>query len=504
MRENGFRLDVKEAGWDLMQINAEHGVSPNLVSCHTALVGDYVLEGHVPADVAHRLLSESPQIRGLAVPRMPAGVPGMPEAGPDRSRYEIPAIQQDGTLDDAIGAGPVISSLRQAWTDPGSGEERSQAHVSGERNMWRWRSSSSRGEIPRFSGVVGLALLELPYPHVDPVALDFPGPIDVRWYGLMYLVGFAIAYFVLRWLAREEFLRLDPDAVGDLIFALVLGVILGGRLGYIFFYDFGDFLENPARILRIWEGGLSFHGGLLGVLVAAAWFARKHRIPYLNLGDSLALAVPFGIFAVRMANFVNGELYGRIASPDVPWAMRFPTDRVALRLLNAGGGMRAREQAIERAYETGLWEQVAPLVPLRHPSQVYEALLEGVLLALILWAVFAWARKRARPLPAGTYGGIFLVGYGLFRSLVELFRQPDAQFRGPDDPLGTVLGPLTMGQTLSALMILGGLGLLVWTWHREGRPLGAVGSRPMEGSPARANRERDGELEGHRGEGGSE
>lgn len=365
--------------------------------------------------------------------------------------------------------------------------------------MWR-RRSGSRGEVQRFSGVFTLALLELPYPHVDPVALDFPGPIDVRWYGLMYLVGFTIAYFVLRWLAREGFLRLNADAVGDLIFALVLGVVLGGRLGYILFYDFNTFLESPARILRIWEGGLSFHGGMLGVLVAAAWFAYKHRVPYLNLGDSLALAVPFGIFAVRMANFVNGELYGRIASPDVPWAMRFPTDPVALRLLDARGGMRARELAIERAYDTGLWEQVAPLVPLRHPSQVYEALLEGVVLSLILWAVFAWARRRRTRLPAGTYGGIFLVGYGLFRSFVELFRQPDAQFRGPDDPLGTVLGPLTMGQTLSTLMILGGLGLLVWTWRRDWRPHELVGEGRVDGSPARANRERT-ELEGHRGEG---
>lgn len=323
----------------------------------------------------------------------------------------------------------------------------------------------------RRPAALGLALLELPYPQIDPVALDFPGPVDVRWYGLMYLVGFAIAYYVLRRLARERFLHLDPDAVGDLIFALVFGVILGGRVGYILFYDFGSFLENPARILRIWEGGLSFHGGLLGVLVAAWWFARRHRVTYLNLGDSLALAVPFGIFAVRMANFVNGELYGRVAAPDVPWAMRFPTDPVALRLLGADGlPMRAREMAIERAYETGLWSQVAALVPLRHPSQVYEALLEGLLLGVILWAVFAWARKREVRLPGGTYGGIFLVGYGLFRSFVELFRQPDVQFRGPDDPLGTVLGPLTMGQTLSTLMVLSGIGLLVWTWSRRRRP----------------------------------
>ena len=314
---------------------------------------------------------------------------------------------------------------------------------------------------------IGLALLEVEYPFIDPVALDFPGPVDVRWYGLMYLVGFTIAYFVLRWLAREQFLRLHPDAVGDLIFTLVLGVILGGRLGYILFYDFGSFVENPARILRVWEGGLSFHGGLLGVLLAAWWFARERELTYLNLGDSLALAVPFGIFAVRGANFINGELYGRIAGPGVPWAMRFPTDPAALRLLGADGAMHSRELAIERAHQSGLWDNVAPLVPLRHPSQLYEAVLEGLLLGVILWAVFAAARRRGVDLPSGTYGGVFLLGYGVFRAFVELFRQPDAQFRGPDDALGTVLGPLTMGQSLSAIMILGGASLLVWVWRRR-------------------------------------
>ncbi|HEX2093315.1 MAG TPA: prolipoprotein diacylglyceryl transferase, partial [Longimicrobiaceae bacterium] len=264
-----------------------------------------------------------------------------------------------------------------------------------------------------------------------------------------------------------RFLRMDPDLVGDLIFALVLGTILGGRIGYILFYDFADFAARPSRIFRIWEGGLSFHGGLLGVIVATLWFTRRHRIPFFNLGDGLALAVPFGIFAVRLANFVNGELFGRVASPDVPWAMRFPTDPGALRLLGAEGvSMREREQLVQRAYENGTWDAVRAQVPLRHPSQLYEALTEGLLLGLILWAVYAVCRRRGVRLPDGTFGGIFLLGYGIFRSFVELFRQPDAQFRGAGDPLGTVLGPLTMGQTLSALMILGGLAILVRSWRR--------------------------------------
>lgn len=303
-----------------------------------------------------------------------------------------------------------------------------------------------------------LALLEIPYPWIDPVALDLPGPLDVRWYGLAYLCAFLAGYLVLRRLSRERFLPLDPDAAGDLIFTLIVGTILGGRVGYILFYDFARFAENPARIVRIWEGGLSFHGGLLGVLLAAWWFARKHRVPFLRLGDGLALAIPFGLFFGRLANFVNGELYGRVTGPGLPWAMRFPTDPVAQRLLGIESlPLRERELAIEAAYDSGRWDAVRELVPLRHPSQLYEALGEGVLLGLVLWGLHAWARRRGRPLRPGTYGGVFLVGYGVIRSFVELFRQPDAQFRGPDDPLGTVLGPLTMGQTLSLLMVVAGL-----------------------------------------------
>jgi phosphatidylglycerol---prolipoprotein diacylglyceryl transferase len=313
------------------------------------------------------------------------------------------------------------------------------------------------------------ALLELRFPRIDPVALDLPGPIDIRWYGLMYLVGFAFAYVVLRKIAREGFLKLDPDAVGDLIVALVLGVILGARIGYILFYDFQGFAQNPVRILRLWEGGLSFHGGFIGVLVASLWFARRHGVPYLNLTDSLALAIPAGIFLVRGANFVNGELYGRITTADVPWAVRFPTDPVALPLLGAERlPLRERELAILQSYDSSLWASVRDQVPLRHPSQLYEGILEGVVLGIILWTVYLlWVRRPGSRLGRGTLSGIFIFGYGVFRSFVELFRQPDVQFTGPDDPLGTVLGPLTMGQTLSMAMILGGAALLAWSVLRK-------------------------------------
>lgn len=308
-----------------------------------------------------------------------------------------------------------------------------------------------------------LGLMEIPFPRIDPVALHLPGGFPVRWYGIMFMVAFAAGYAIFRRLARRGFLPLSPDKVGDLVFALVVGVILGGRLGYILFYDFASFAANPARIIRIWEGGLAFHGGFAGAIAGGWWFARKHGVPFLRLGDCITLGVTPGIFAVRMANFINGELYGRVTTDAVPWAVRFPTDPVAMRLTGAAAGrtMRERELLLERAYQTGLWDQVAPMVPLRHPSQVYEALAEGLLLGLVMWALYTWNRRRGRDLAPGTYGGVFVLGYGLLRSLVELFRQPDAQFTDAGDPVGTVLGPLTMGQTLSLAMIVLGIFLIV-------------------------------------------
>jgi phosphatidylglycerol:prolipoprotein diacylglycerol transferase len=315
-----------------------------------------------------------------------------------------------------------------------------------------------------------LVLAEIFFPWVDPVALDLPGPVDVRWYGLMYLLGFAAGYVVLRRLVRTGDLALPPSAVGDLVGALVLGVLVGGRLGYLLFYDLRDVAARPLEALRVWEGGMSFHGGLLGVAVALVSLARRRRAPVLNLADAIALAAPFGIAAVRLANFINGELYGRLAGPGIPWAVRFPTDPAALRLLGADGfSLRERERRIQAAYESGLWEAVREQVPLRHPSQLYEALGEGVLLGAALWSLYAWCRRQRRETPPGTYAGLFLVGYGVARFVVEFFRQPDAQFRGPSDPLGTVLGPLTMGQTLSTVMLLAGVGILARTWRPSRR-----------------------------------
>jgi phosphatidylglycerol---prolipoprotein diacylglyceryl transferase len=294
----------------------------------------------------------------------------------------------------------------------------------------------------------------------------------VRWYGLGYVFAFTVGYYLLRYLSRVGFLRLDYDGISDIVFGMILGTILGARIGYILFYDFASFAANPTRIFRLWEGGLSFHGGLAGVIVASIYYVRKYRLTLPHLLDSLALVVPFGIFAVRIANYINGELYGRVTTEAVPWAVRFPTDPTAMRLLGIDQvfGIRERELAILQANASSAWEAVRDQVPLRHPSQIYEALTEGLILGLILWGIFYFVRRRGGTLPTGLLAGIFLAGYGIFRSLVELFRQPDAQFRSPDDPLGTVLGPLTMGQTLSTVMILVGLGLLWWLFTRKPTP----------------------------------
>jgi|DewCreStandDraft_2_1066082.scaffolds.fasta_scaffold00711_8 phosphatidylglycerol:prolipoprotein diacylglycerol transferase len=310
---------------------------------------------------------------------------------------------------------------------------------------------------------------EIPYPRIDPVAIDLPGPIDIRWYGLMYLVGFVAGYAILRQLIRRGWLPMTEAALSDLVTAAIVGVIAGGRLGYMLFYDLPDLLREPARLLRIWEGGMSFHGGLIGMLLAVAWTARRHRLPFLRLGDAVALAVPPGIFAVRIANFINGELYGRVASPEVPWAMRFPTDPVAERLLGVDTlPLRARELAIKHAYETGLWDRVRPFVPLRHPSQLYEALGEGLLVGLVVWGLYR-AFGRTDRWPPGALGGAFLIAYGTVRFGLEFFRQPDPQFRNPGDPLGTVLGPFTMGQVLCFAMILAGAAVMVLAWRRARR-----------------------------------
>jgi phosphatidylglycerol:prolipoprotein diacylglycerol transferase len=296
-------------------------------------------------------------------------------------------------------------------------------------------------------------LAEITFPGWDPVALHL-GPIQLRWYGLGYLAGFLAAGWALDKLGRDGFVALTKNKVSDLIGWLVFGVLIGGRLGYATFYEPSLWL-HPLELAKIWQGGLSFHGGLLGVVVTSALFARHHGIPWRRLADALSLAVPFGIFFVRCANFVNGELYGRLAPAWLPWAMRFPTDPAARSQspeLTAGGSLHWHD-AYLRLRASGQWARLAEQVPLRHPSQLYEAGLEGLLTGVVLWLVYR-ARGPAG-LPNGRIASLFLLLYALARFGLEFTRQPDAQ-------LGLVLGPFSMGQLLSVAVLVGAAAILMW------------------------------------------
>ena len=300
---------------------------------------------------------------------------------------------------------------------------------------------------------------EIVFPGWNPVAIHL-GPLAIRWYGLAYLAGFLIAGALLDRMVRDRFLPLTAAAVSDLIGWLVAGVLLGGRLGYAAFYD-PQMFAHPVSLLKVWEGGLSFHGGLTGVVVASVWFARRRRISWRRLADGLALAAPAGILLVRIANFVNGELFGRVAPAGLPWGMRFPTDPAAQarfpELARAGGMQWHDAYAALRA--SGAWAAAAAQLPLRHPSQLYESVLEGLTIGVVLWWVYA---RRRSTLHTGTVAALFLLLYAAARFLIEFTRQPDPQFVTAAHPLGTVLGPLSMGQILSLLVGVAGIVLLKW------------------------------------------
>jgi phosphatidylglycerol:prolipoprotein diacylglycerol transferase len=246
---------------------------------------------------------------------------------------------------------------------------------------------------------------------IDPVAFSL-GSFHVRWYGLMYLAGFVAGWGLGRWRGARSDGQWPAHAVDDLLTCAMIGVILGGRLGYVLFYDLSVYISEPSEILRIWNGGMSFHGGLLGVLCAFFYFARSRGVPFLEVADFVAPLVPPGIFFGRLGNFINGELWGKVS--DVPWAVVFP-----------GAGRLPR-----------------------HPSQLYEALLEGLILFAAVWAYSSKPRKT------GAVAGLFAVGYGIARFIVEFVRVPDPQ-------LGYLaFGWLTMGQVLCVPLLLAGLWLM--------------------------------------------
>jgi len=260
----------------------------------------------------------------------------------------------------------------------------------------------------------------LHYPNFNPIAFHI-GSLKVHWYGLMYLIGFLAAWGLAWYRSRRPGSGWDTNQVNDLIFYSALGVILGGRLGYVLFYDFSNFIEHPLSVFRVWEGGMSFHGGAIGVAIALWIYSRRYKKHWVDVIDFAVPLVPIGLGAGRLGNFINGELWGRVTT--VPWGMVFPT-----------GGPHPR-----------------------HPSQIYEFFLEGVVLFIILW----WFSSKRRP--RGSVTALFLLCYGLFRFFIEFFRQPDIQ-------LGFVLfGWLTRGQELSIPMIVAGVVWLIYSYRKKRR-----------------------------------
>jgi phosphatidylglycerol---prolipoprotein diacylglyceryl transferase len=259
--------------------------------------------------------------------------------------------------------------------------------------------------------------LTIPYPNIDPVFLRL-GPIQLRWYGLMYMLSFIICFFVLRRYAKYRKLQLTTDDLYDFLFYIILGVMIGGRLGYVLFYDLGSYLKEPLSIFAIWQGGMSFHGGFVGMVLATYWICRRKKWNFWEIADLGAAAAPIGLGLGRIGNFINGELYGRPTT--VPWAMIFP--------------------------ESGSMP--------RHPSQLYEAILEG----LILFFILRWVYRKN--FYRGTVFWALLAFYGLFRFLVEFVREPDAQ-------IGLDLGPFTRGQELTFPMLVIGTAMMIIYARRQ-------------------------------------
>ncbi|TET93858.1 MAG: prolipoprotein diacylglyceryl transferase [Desulfobacteraceae bacterium] len=257
----------------------------------------------------------------------------------------------------------------------------------------------------------------LNYPIINPTIINI-GPLQIRWYGVMYILAFLASYFLVRYQIRKKRLNIDINTVNDLFLFLIIGLIIGARLGYVIFYNLPFYLSHPLKLFAIWEGGMSFHGGLIGAIVSGLIYIKKHRVDFWAIADLIVVTAPIGLGLGRLGNFINAELYGRVTN--VPWGMIFPT----------GGDLP------------------------RHPSQLYQFFLEGILLFTILW----WIKDF--PFKKGTLFCLFLILYSIFRFFVELFREPDPQ-------LGLIFSFLTMGQILSIFMCISGLILLYFRPEKE-------------------------------------
>ena len=306
---------------------------------------------------------------------------------------------------------------------------------------------------------------------LNPVALPIYGNLAVRWYGLAYLAGFVAGFLLLRHLARRSLWVLKPEKTADFIAAAAMfGVFLGGRLGYVFFYQLPEqgwskILSDPLMIFRVWEGGMASHGGILGLVIFTWFYAKKEKVTWTGLGDGLCVVAPLGLFFGRVANFINGELYGRIVEGVVPWAVRFPLSlmkepesvqrdawqacaEIEPSLMDA----QSMETLIAVARKNPEVSQtLGDFLPPRHPSQIYEALLEGALLFAILW----WVRTRYKNAPDGLLTGLFFALYAGFRILGEQFREPDA----------ALVGSLTRGQFFSLFMFVFAALFLLHAWR---------------------------------------
>jgi phosphatidylglycerol:prolipoprotein diacylglycerol transferase len=298
--------------------------------------------------------------------------------------------------------------------------------------------------------------------HFDPFIFHVTRTLGPRWYGMAYVLAFLCGYLLLRYLSRRGYADLPPERVADFITGCALfGVILGGRLGYVLFYK-PEMLWHPLSIFAVWEGGMSSHGGILGLFLFTLYYAHRHKFSWLNLGDNLVVTAPIGLFFGRCANFINGELYGRAAT--VPWAMQFPkelfdhsneADAATAALSSIDPSLTSPEAIVDAAGRPEVKEALRPILTPRHPSQLYEAFFEGMVLFGILWFV----RTRTRQ-PNGVLTGLFFICYAVFRIVVEYFREPDA----------SLISGFTRGQFFSFFLIAIGIAFIIAAKFRPTYP----------------------------------